>query len=73
MTLFALLVSSDWELSKGSPAEVGGSRVGSGSKLEIRFPAEFLSHSVLVSVAAESSEFPVGDSYSSCSLRWRSL
>lgn len=33
VTLFALLVSSDWALSKGSPAEVGGSRVGSGSLL----------------------------------------
>lgn len=66
MTLFALLVSSDWALSKGSPAEVGDSRVGSGSKSQIKFPAEFLSHSVLVSVAAGSSEFPVGDGYSSC-------
>lgn len=71
MTLFALLVSSDWALSKGSPAEIGSSRVGSGSKLEIKFPAEFLTHSVLASVAAGSSEFPggrgpEGDSYSSC-------
>lgn len=52
MTLFALLVSSDWALSKGSPAELGSSRMGSGSKSQIKFPAEFLTHSVLASVAA---------------------
>lgn len=66
MTVFAQLVSSDWALFKGSPAEVGSSRVGSGSKLEIKFPAEFLTHSVLASVVAGISEFPVGDSYDSC-------
>lgn len=62
MTLFALLVSSDWALSKGSPAELGSSRMGSGSKSQIKFPAEFLTHSVLASVAARSGEFPVADS-----------
>lgn len=44
MTLFALLVSSDWVLSKGNPAEVGSrSRVGrNSSELWIQSAAEFL-------------------------------
>lgn len=57
MTVFALPMSSDWVLFKGSPAEVGSSREGSGSKLEIKFPAEFLTHSILASVVGGSVSF----------------
>lgn len=44
VTLFALLVSSDWVLSKGNPAEVGSSsRVErNSSELWIQSAAEFL-------------------------------